>query len=158
MASLVFAGAALGMAVMGGVYFTFSAFVMRALGGLPTEAGVTAMQAINAVILKSLFMPLFFGTSLFALAAAVWAALDWGAPGSLSLLVAGLVYFLGMFVCTAAGNVPLNDMLAGLAPSDATGPWHDYLRQWMRLNHLRTVASMTSAALLLHVALLRLPP
>lgn len=116
MTPLILSSAALGMALMGGVYFTFSAFVMRALASLEAAAGVAAMQAINTVILKSLFMPLFFGTSLFAAAAIAWACLSWQAPGSGSLLAAGIVYLFGMFLCIAAGNVPLNEVLRGNRP------------------------------------------
>ena len=39
--------AALGCAMMSGVFFAFSTFVMKALARLPAEQGVAAMQAIN---------------------------------------------------------------------------------------------------------------
>ncbi len=39
--------AALGCSMMAGVFFAFSAFVMKALARLPAEQGVAAMQAIN---------------------------------------------------------------------------------------------------------------
>jgi uncharacterized membrane protein len=39
--------AALGCAMMAGVFFAFSTFVMMALARLPAEQGVAAMQAIN---------------------------------------------------------------------------------------------------------------
>jgi uncharacterized membrane protein len=39
--------AALDCAMMAGVFFAFSPFVMKALARLPAEQGVAAMQAIN---------------------------------------------------------------------------------------------------------------
>ena len=39
--------AAVGAGLVGGVFFAFSAFVMRALRGLPDEQGLAAMQAVN---------------------------------------------------------------------------------------------------------------
>ena len=61
---------AIGCAVMAGVYFTFSAFVMRSLEAMPAARGIAAMQSINRVILSSAFMPLFFATTVLALALA----------------------------------------------------------------------------------------
>jgi len=40
-------GLALASAVMGGVFFTFSTFVMSALGKLRPAEGIRAMQRIN---------------------------------------------------------------------------------------------------------------
>ena len=54
--------AALGCALLGGVYFAFSAFVMRSLRDAG-HAGTVAMNSINRVILRSAFMPLFLGTT-----------------------------------------------------------------------------------------------
>lgn len=142
-------GAALGTGTMAGVYFTFSTFVMKSLDRLPESQGISAMQSINRQILSSLFMPLFFGTSALSLGLGLWALMRWGQPGAAAVLMGALVYILGMFVCTAAGNVPLNDMLDGIAPqqADAARHWARYLTQWTRLNHLRTVASALAAGL-----------
>jgi uncharacterized membrane protein len=41
---------------MAGVFFTFSAFVMQALGKLPSGEGIRAMRTINQVILNPLFL------------------------------------------------------------------------------------------------------
>lgn len=142
-------GAALGAGTMAGVYFTFSTFVMKSLDRLPKGQGIAAMQSINLHILSSPFMPLFFGTSVLSLALGLWAISRWGQPGAMAVLAGALVYVLGMFVCTAAGNVPLNEMLDGVAPqqADAAQHWGRYLTQWTRLNHLRTVASALAAGL-----------
>jgi uncharacterized membrane protein len=53
--------AALGSGLMAGLYFAFSTAVMPALGGLPQEQGIAAMQKINAAILNPLFLFLFSG-------------------------------------------------------------------------------------------------
>ena len=100
---------AIGCALMAGVYLTFSSFVMRSLDALPEPGAVAAMQSINREILSSGFMPLFFGTSLASLALGAWGVAHWGDAGTRALAAGGLVYVLGMFVCTAAFNVPLNE-------------------------------------------------
>jgi uncharacterized membrane protein len=103
--------AALGCGLMAGVYFTFSAFGMTALGRIPTEGGIAAMQSINRVIVRSPFMPLFLGTTILSLVLAGVAVVEWSERGDLPMLVAGVVYFFSMFVCTAVFNVPFNNAL-----------------------------------------------
>src|SRR5262245_62876496 len=78
---------AVGCGVMAGVYFAFSGFVMTALSRIDQASGVAAMNSINTVILRSLFMPLFFGTTIAALTLAAVALLRWGTPGAQSMLV-----------------------------------------------------------------------
>lgn len=144
-------GAALGSGVMAGVYFTFSAFVMRALASLPRGQGAAAMNAINRVILASPFMVLFFGTTVLGLGLAIAGWSQWSAPGAAALLGGGLIYVIGMFVSTAAFNVPLNDALAAADPETSAGEelWARYLQVWTRWNHARTVASLLACALFL---------
>lgn len=144
-------GMVIGCGVMAGVYFTFSTFVMGSLKAIPSPQGIEAMQSINQVILKSLFMPLFFTTSIASLILGFWALFHWGHSGALFLALGGLVYFTGMFVCTVAFNVPLNNTLDSVAPDapEAVGIWSDYLRDWTRWNHVRTVSSTSACALFL---------
>jgi uncharacterized membrane protein len=141
--------AAIGSGAMAGIYFTFSSFIMRSLEQLPRVEGIAAMQSINRVILSSSFMPLFFGTTLLSAVVAVWSLFRWDQHGSSAMLAAGVIYVLGMFVCTAAFNVPLNNVLDAVDPGgvEATAVWSNYLQRWTRFNHLRTVASALSCGL-----------
>ncbi len=138
----------LGCALMGGLYFAFSAFIMKALreSGM---AGVTAMNAINRVILRSAFMPLFFGTALASGALAVIGVMHVGAPGAIHLIAGGLLYVAGMFLVTMFLNVPLNNVLQNVQAESRTGTaiWNDYLRRWTLWNHVRTVSCLGAAAL-----------
>ncbi|MBC2776384.1 anthrone oxygenase family protein [Parasphingopyxis marina] len=140
----------LSVGLMAGVYFTFSAFGMAALGSIDRAAGIAAMNAINVVIVRSLFLPLFFGSSASCLALAVIGALAWGAAGAAAMAVGGALYFAGMFLVTIARNVPLNNALAAADPASDDGAriWADYLTRWTRWNHIRTLASTLSLALL----------
>ena len=80
---------ALGCGLLAGVYFAFSTFVMTALGQIGQANGVAAMNAINSTILRSLFMPFFFGTTLSSAVLTVVGAVRWGEPGSTPMLVGG---------------------------------------------------------------------
>ena len=112
---------AIGCGLLGGLYFAFSAFIMTALDRIDQAAGISAMNAINVDIVRSLFMPLFFGTTLASAVLAIMALFRWGEPGSASMLVGGVVYVVGMFVVTMVFNVPLNNALAAADPSSHGG-------------------------------------
>jgi len=145
---------ALACALMAGIYLAFSSFVMSSLAVLPRAQGILAMQAINRVILSSSFMVLFFASTAASLGLGVWGVVRWGAPGSPYLVAGGLLYVLGMFVCTAAFNVPLNDGLDALDPmsSAAAEVWSTYLRDWTRYNHVRTVCSAAASVVFVAAA------
>ncbi|WP_050419687.1 DUF1772 domain-containing protein [Bradyrhizobium tropiciagri] len=140
---------ALGCGVLAGLYFAFSTFVMSALGRVDQAAGISAMNAINVDIVRSLFMPIFLGTTLSCALLVVLGALRWQEPGAVAMICGGGLYILGMFVVTAVFNVPLNDQLAATDPaSTAAAPvWARYLTDWTFWNHVRTVASLAATAL-----------
>lgn len=148
-ASLWFSIVACGL--LAGLYFTFSAFAMTALGRIEPPAGVAAMNSINRVIQRSLFMPLFVGSSLSSLVLAVIGALHWGEAGACAALAGGVLYFIGMFVVTMLFNVPRNNALDATNPASVEGQalWARYLEEWTAWNHVRTLAS--TAALILFV-------
>lgn len=140
---------AIGCGLLGGVYFAFSTVIMTSLGRIGQVAGISAMNAINVVIVQSLFMPLFLGTTLSSLVLAIAAVLRWGEPGTSAMLVGGVLYVLGMFVCTAVIHVPMNDALAAVDPasSDAATLWARHLADWTLWNHVRTVSSTLACGL-----------
>lgn len=137
---------ALGAATVGGVFFAFSTFVMRALGERPPAEGKAAMVAVNRVILGSAFMPVFFGTAVLALALAIYGGVvRSGASGW--LLSGALAYLAGSIWVTIAFNVPRNVALGRADGADEEAVWKDYLVRWTRWNHVRTIACLASAVL-----------
>lgn len=143
---------AVGCAVIGGVYFAFSSFVMPALARLGYIPGMQAMQSINEVILRSLFMPLFFGTTLTSLILAVLALMNWPAyelNESKLIVLASVFYVGGMFLVTVLFNVPLNNALVLVQSSsaDSVSVWGRYLKEWTLWNHVRTVASILASVI-----------
>jgi len=140
---------ALSTGIMAGIYFAFSTFVMQSLAALPRSQGIAAMNSINDVILSSAFMPLFFGTTLASVVLGIWGGVRWGDPGSWAMLAGAIVYVIGMFVFTAAFNVPLNEALAKVDPhgAEAAPTWSHYLTRWTAWNHARTAASAIACAL-----------
>jgi uncharacterized membrane protein len=140
--------AALGVGLVSGLFFAFSAFVMKALGRLPAEQGIAAMQSISVTVLNPLFGTVFFGTAVLCLVLTVVAFLRWNETGVIYLVVGGLLYLVGTFGVTAAINVPMNDALAAVAPNSAEGAalWARYLVRWTAWNHVRTITALLALA------------
>lgn len=140
---------AVGCGLMAGVYFAFSTFIMTALGRLDQAAGIAAMNAINVDIVRSLFMPLFLGTTVAGAGLVAIGVLRLSEPAAVSMIAGGGLYVIGMFVVTIVFNVPLNDALAAVQPSspEAGVVWAAYLKDWVLWNHVRTVASALASAL-----------
>jgi uncharacterized membrane protein len=148
----VFVGAfaaAIGSGLVAGVFFAFSTFVMAALGRLPPEQGVAAMQAINVTVINPAFMLAFLGTAILCLALAAGAYASWDQASGKLLLGGGLIYLVGCIGVTMVCNVPLNDALAAAsaATPEAAALWSRYLGEWTLWNHVRTAASALSAIL-----------
>ena len=140
--SLLIILAAAGCAVVGGTFFAFSSFVMKALGETSGAGGVEAMQRINRVILRSLFLPIFTGTAVLSAILAVWGIFFLSWPRAIVLSSGALLYIVGSFALTIRRNVPLNNALDGVQPEQAGDTWKLYLLRWTQLNHARTVATL----------------
>ncbi len=137
----------LGSALIGGVFFAFSSFVMKALARLPSEEGIAAMQSINVVVINPSFLGAFMSTALISLVLAGLAIKGWGMPSSPWFLAGALSYLIGTFLVTGLGNVPLNDQLAAVSAADssAIAIWLHYLDRWTLLNTVRTAAALVAA-------------
>jgi len=139
--------ALLGSALIGGIFFAFSGFVMKALSRVPSAEGIAAMQSINVVVLNPSFLGAFMGTAVISLLVAVLAVIGWETPSAPWLVVGALLYLVGTFLLTGLGNVPLNNQLAAVQADDpaAIKVWEHYLDRWTLLNSVRTVAAMCAA-------------
>lgn len=135
---------AVGCGLLAGVCFAFSAFIMKSLARIDQAAGISAMNAIDAAIVKSAFMPIFLGTTLTSLALVGISLSRWAEPGAVLILAGGILNVAGMFGVTMVFNVPLNNALAAADPAGAEGGdvWSRYLRDWTFWNTIRTVASI----------------
>lgn len=140
--------ACVGAGTVGGIFFGFSSFIMKALSKLPTAQGVAAMQRINVVVLNPVFLTLFVGTAVLGVACVALAFFPWSVSRSPLLIAAGTLYVMGSFLVTGIFNVPMNNRLERLdaESAEAAAYWPQYVHQWLRWNHVRTAASAASAA------------
>ncbi|HVH23747.1 MAG TPA: anthrone oxygenase family protein [Pseudonocardia sp.] len=138
--------AAVATGLIAGLFFFCSVALMPALARLDQSAGIRAMQAINVVIVRPLFLLVFLGA---AVGTGVLALL---APEPLHL-VAAACYLIGVIVVSATANIPLNNSLDAVAADSAEGErlWQRYLSRWTVWNHVRTLTA-TAATLALILA------
>lgn len=149
--------AAIGCGLVAGIFYAFSSFVMGALGKIPPEQGINAMQSINVVVLNRSFFLAFFGTAALCVALLAGAWLWWSVPAGKLLLLGSVVYLAGTIGVTMAFNVPLNNALAAVQPASAEGAtlWAHYLERWTMWNTVRTVAPAVSMALFIAAMICR---
>lgn len=138
----------LGSALVAGVFFAFSSFVMDALARLPAARGIAAMQSINVAVLGSGFLAALLGTAAFGSVVAAIAMASQRTPASALLVTGALLHVLGVVIVTMLANVPRNEALALLDPdaSGAAAEWARYVVEWTRWNHVRTLASLAGTA------------
>ena len=141
---------AIGSGLIGGLFFAFSNFIMRAFDRLPPVQAIAAMQAINVTVLNRVFFLAFFGTAAISAGLCALAVPQLPQPGAQLMLVGALLYPVGSVLVTVVFNVPLNDRLAAVSLSgrDLDTSWQDYRRAWTAWNHVRTIASLAAAATL----------
>ncbi|MFF3064485.1 DUF1772 domain-containing protein [Oerskovia sp. NPDC057915] len=170
--------AAVGCALVGGVLFAFSTFVMAGLRSVAPEIGAAAMASINRHATKVPFGSLLLVTTGLVTVLGVLAATRLGDAGMPLVLAGTVVYLVGGIGVTAAVNVPLNDRLEAadvaastsgrwsgeaspsgggsggvrVRPSSPTAErdqvWQVFLGRWVAWNHVRTGACVVAALLL----------
>lgn len=141
--------ALLGSAVISGVFFAFSSFIMKALARVPSSEGVAAMQSINVVVLNPSFLGTFMGTAALSALIIILTLMTWTGPSAAWFLAGAIAYLLGTFAVTVFGNVPLNEQLALVSGADPAGiaVWDHYLERWTQLNTIRTIAAAAAAVM-----------
>jgi uncharacterized membrane protein len=139
--------AAIGSALNAGIFYAFSSFVMGALGRIPAEQGINAMNSINVVVINPSFTIVFMGTTLLCVGLAIWSLFFLGDASAWLVLGASLIFVIGCFGVTMVFNVPLNNQLTTASPDEADSLWRAYLRTWTMWNHVRAISPVFSAAL-----------
>ncbi|PSL27403.1 anthrone oxygenase family protein [Dyadobacter jiangsuensis] len=150
--NLFLLSAALASGLIAGLFYTYSCSVNPGLGALSDANYLAAMQSINRAILNPVFFLSFMGT-LLLLPLSTYQHFGMGTRFYL-LLAATLVYVIGTFGVTIAGNVPLNDALdkmnlTGASANELAAHRLKFEAPWNRLHTIRTYASVVSFVLVL---------
>lgn len=151
------AAATLTNGLLAGLFFAFVCAISPAYRRLDDGEFVRGFRAINSVILRPMFLVVFVGAPLTAVAAAVAGTLRIGVepgdpgiasdPAGTALLWIGAADSVVSFLITAAVNVPLNQGL-DRAPIDTFGQQQSarvtFETRWNRANLARTLTSTLS--------------
>ncbi len=137
----------LGCALIAGVFFAFSNFVMNALSRIQPATGIIAMQSINITVINPLFMTTFLGTGVACIFLVISSLLKWYPISSTYSILGSVFYLIGTIGVTIAFNVPLNDALAKVDPNSIDGMklWATYITDWTFWNHVRALAAVAAA-------------
>jgi uncharacterized membrane protein len=139
--------AVIALSMVGGFFLTFSDFLMRALRMARVEAGVEVMQLINREVWRSITIVLLWGSVGLTVLVGAGAVATNVQRVPLALLTTGAtVHVLGGLVVSYAHNLPMNERLASMEPSDAATYWtSEYVEVWVRWNSVRALASVVAA-------------
>jgi uncharacterized membrane protein len=138
---------ALGCALMAGVFFAFSTFVMKGLDQIPANESISAFNSISVMVGRTLFGAAFVVTPLICVITIIFALWKWQTPASIYILAGGIIYIVFSLLVTIGFNIPLNDALAAVAPNDPNNAnlWRNFYDPWMFWNHVRTIGSLGAA-------------
>lgn len=152
MTTLLFLVTTIATALIAGLFYGYSCSVNTGLGRLSDADYLKAMQSINRAILNPLFFMSFMGT-LILLPLSTWSSYH-GLPASrfYYFLGASLVYAIGVFGVTMAGNVPLNEALDKFdidkaSPAQIAMQRLLFEKKWNLLHTIRTIANVVSLTL-----------
>ncbi len=140
-------GATIFAGLMSGLFYSYSCSVMPGLNRLDDFQYVSAMQAINRAIQNPVFFISFFGVLIFLPVAAY---LNYAQPVTAVfwyLLAATVIYFIGSFLVSVVGNIPLNNSLdkfdlASTTKESLHAQRKIFETRWTNLNTIRTVSSL----------------
>lgn len=154
MADLTLIISTLMLALIAGLFYSYSCSVNPGLKQLGDSEYIAAMQSINRAILNPMFFFSFMGTLLFLPVSLFFNFTAWDSPKFLLLLAAFILYACGTFGVTIFGNVPLNDALDAFVLKNASAEEISLARKnfeipWNNLHSIRTIASVISLLLVI---------
>lgn len=149
-------GVGLCCALVAGTFQAFSEFVMKALIAANPLAGIESMQLINRVVYRTTFLAMLLGLMPVSLGLALYAYFTITHLASIWIISGAIIYLVFVFMVTMFGNVPMNNRLDGMSydSDDAASYWKVYGISWTRLNHIRTLGSVSSSICFLTAGIL----
>ena len=137
--------------LVAGLLYGYACSVNPGLHKLGNKEYLSAMQAINTVILNPIFFLSFMG-SLVMLAFTAFQLRIGQTAAFYYVLAALLIYLIGVFGVTMFANVPLNNRLANFNISAASEKdlftmRAIFERRWNAFHNIRTIASVVAFVL-----------
>ena len=136
-----------------GLCFTWANAVTPGLGRLDNLGYLQSFQQMNRSILNPMFIVVFFGP-FFLNIINIYLFKSNSSNLFWILILAGVIYFIGVLLVTIIGNVPLNEVLdktdLGIASIEELKQLREkFEAKWNRLHSIRTITSIISFLLLI---------
>jgi uncharacterized membrane protein len=147
--------------IVAGFLFAFAVVVMPGIRNLDDGEFIGAFRAIDGVIQRNqpLFMFVWVGSVLLLVTAALVGLWTLAGVSRLLLILAAVIYLLGVQAPTVRVNIPLNNQLQRIDPGRMSETARrrardDFEQRWNHWNAFRTVCASVVSGLLV-VLLLR---
>ncbi len=145
--------------LLAGIFFTWTNAITPGIGRLNDVTYLQAFQHMNRTIIN----PLFYIVIISPLLLSPLSAYLYKSNHSFMLwtiVAASILYFLGVFVVTILGNIPLNlildkTQLSDINLEDAKSLRDKFEVKWNNLHLIRTITSIISFLLLILACLFR---
>jgi len=144
--------------LLAGIFFTWTNAVTPGIGKLDDLAYLQVFQYMNRAILNPLFFIIFMGALLFSVASTYYYKSDSKLIFRM-LSTATIIYFIGVFIITIVGNLPLNDLidkshLESLSKNEIIKLRERYEMKWNSLHLIRTITSTSTFFILITVSMI----
>ena len=144
--------------LLAGIFFTWTNAITPGIGKLNDLAYLQVFQYMNRAILNPLFYIIFMRPLLFSIATTYY----YKSESKLifrMLISATVIYFIGVFIVTIIGNLPLNDLidksiLESLSKTEIIELREKYEMKWNYLHLIRTITSTSTFFILIAVSIL----
>ncbi len=145
--------------LLAGIFFTWSNAITPGIGRLDDINYLRAFQNMNRTIVNPLFLVVIMGPLFLSFATAYLYKSNHSYILWL-LLIAAILYFVGVFLVTIMGNIPLNNLLdktdlTNISLENARSLRDQFELKWNNLHLVRTITSVLSFILLIIVCLFR---
>jgi len=142
--------------LMAGLFYSWSISVTPGLAKINDLSYLQAFQSMNRAILNPLFFIVFFGLVVLLPVLSYLSFQTSIGNQFWYLILATILYFVGIIGVTIVGNIPLNNALETLQIESMTPEQMDEFRKgfeskWNRLNLIRAISSSLTFLLLVIV-------
>jgi uncharacterized membrane protein len=139
--------------LMAGLFYAWSISVTPGLARINDLSYLQAFQSMNRAIINPVFFVVFFGLVILLPMLSYFSYQNSTSYQFWYVILATILYFVGIMGVTIGGNVPLNNALEALQIESMTPEQMDEFRKgfeskWNRLNHIRTISSILTFLLL----------
>ena len=139
--------------LMAGLFYAWSISVTPGLAKIDDVSYLQAFQSMNRAILNPVFFVVFFGLVVLLPVLSYFSFQTSISNQFWYVILATILYLVGIMGVTIGGNVPLNNTLEALQIESMTPEQMDVFRKgfeskWNRLNHIRTISSFLTFLLL----------